>query len=234
MGDLPDWTQATSNAGTVLENGFVNAGVTFGIDVSNNNSLVIAAAGVAVNTKIVLTLQWFTDATQTVSVSNATVTCVAVVGIQGQVEFETPVYSGYLTIANGPSQNIGLTIIGASRFVPAPRLLNSSTPGKTFAFTGVFVAATAVTLVATDGGTITFSSNGSTTINCQSNTAGTVFVSYVRWDGTLTSYPILSVAAGSFAVATMALPQSAIGFLFVPSAPNAAGNVAVNVAAAQL
>lgn len=234
MGDLPDWTQATSNAGTVLENGFVAAGATFDLDVSNNNSLVIEASCVTPNTKIVLALQWFTDSTQAVSVTNGSVTAIAQVGEQGQVEFETPVYAGYLEIINETPQQIALTIIGASRTVPAPRILNSAGPGRSFSVTTVFVAGTGYPMTANDIGPSTFNSNGATTVTCQSNTAATLFVTYVDWGGIVSQYPILSIAAGSFATTTVGLPQSAIGFILVPSAPNAAGNAVVNANPAQL
>lgn len=234
MGDLPDWTQATSNAGTVLESGAIGSGAIFDIDVSNNNSLVINASGALANTKIVLTVEWFTDSTKLVAVNNQVFTSQQFAAGNGFVGVETPVYGGYLEIQNNSGQAVTLTIIGSSRIVSSPRLLSDTGPGRIFAVAGSFVSGTGVFLLRTDVGPFGFISNGSTQLLIQGNTPGSLYCQYVDWAGIASLVPIASFPATGFLATIIALPQAVVAFAFIPTANNAAGTITVNLAPAQL
>lgn len=234
MGDLPDWTQATSNAGTVLESGTVTSGQVFDIDVSNNNSLVIDASGFTSNTKIVLTMQWFTDSTKAFSVNNQTITSMPFALGNSFVGFETPVYGGYLEIINNSGQSVTLTIIGASRTVVAPRMLNSTAPSRNFVYSGAFTSGTPVDLPESDTGPFGYNSNAQSTVTASATVNGTLVCTYVQWSGVATTSTLFAITAGMISTATLALPQGVVGFRFTPGATAGAGLVAVNAAPAQL
>lgn len=234
MGDLPDWTQATSNAGTVLNNAVLPIGQQLVIDVSNNDSLVINAVGTTTNTPVAISTQWFTATSGGASVTFQDFSAVPSVAGNSFLGVETPVYASALFINNNSGQAINLVIIGSSRTVTAPRVLGDAYPSRRFAASTNMVSGTQYLMARTDTGPTAYNANAQATLTAQSNTAGNLYVRYVNSSTSISLTPVMAIVAAGFTQATIALPQGAVDFVFIPTANNAAGSITLDIAPGQL
>lgn len=234
MGDLPDWTQSFANAGATLASNEVTSGSFIAFSVSGNASLVILASGSNNNTKVCIVVQYFVDSTESQLVNTQNLNGVPLVGEQSSIAFETPVYAGWIVVANVSGQTADLDIVGASRTVPYPRILNDTNTARVFGFAGNIVSGTNYTYVAVDEAGDAYASNALTDIFCSSNTAGELFYQFVDAAGTLRVVAVGALTGSVNLNTRIGLPQGVINFLFAATANNATGTTTLILNPSQL
>lgn len=234
MSDLPDWTTAQSNQGTVLFFGTKSAGSNFQTDVSNNQSLYIRFDGSLANTALIMQVQWFTDSTLSTQTQVQLFTCVPNPGGGNDLVIESPVYSSYAVITNMSTQIVTMTVIGTGRSVSNVRVLEDAFPGRSFTWTAAVTNGTPVTLTASDFGPSDFVSNGETTCVMSAAVAGTFVASFVNIGGAADVVFFGPVVANTQVILTLGLPKGGISFIFFPNANSAAPAITLHVSAAQL
>lgn len=234
MGDLPDWITAQANQGSLLFGTTVVQNGNYQGDVTANQSLYIHAVGTVLNTAVALEVDWYTDSTRTVLTQRQRFRCVQDAGGLSDMVLETPVYSGYAFVANQSVQTINLTVIGTGRSVSDAKILGTTLPARRFGFAGALATNTAIFTVPVDSGDADFKSNGQSLVSVISNTPGGVFCYYIDVNLVPQTLHLFDVVANTNADRIMPLAQGGVAFVFVPSAPNAAGSLTVTAVAAQI
>lgn len=231
-GDLPDWTQAVNNPGAVLTTGPVGTGGSVTVPGAPAGSITVGVVGSVVNTPIVLSLTWYTDATQTSTVNTQIVTAVPLAGQTSGVFFESPAYGGSVKIGNLSGQPIQVTVSSASRVVNALKILFSGVPARQFLFSGTFAANVPITLTNTDSGSDAFASNGLTLVNVGYSAAGQLLVGFTNQAGVFQEIVVVNLPAPVATNVQIPLPQGMVKFLFIPTAAGAGQFIGVTAVAA--
>lgn len=234
MGDLPDWTQAFANAGTLLNFSVQPNNSSVFLDVSNNQSLVIRGDGSVINTKIHLQIDFYTDNTLAINVETLFLTCAPNSFGGNFIVAEVPVYSGTIHITNRSLQDVTVTVIGSSRTVPFMRLLETNNPSREFSVAQAFTAGFGFFLGGTDAQQSLFASQGSTFVTMTSNTAGIWQIQWTDANAAVQQRVIAVTTAGQEVQSIFAFPQGCIALAYTPSANNAAGTANIYCDPAQL
>lgn len=231
---LPDWVVATNNRGTVVSQTSLAAGASLTLDVSPYQSVVVRAETHPVSSQLCYTGTWYPDTTLSAFIDQFSLTTPVDIGISSNAGCESPVKGGALVIKNNGATAFNLTVTGFSRVVSAYRVLPSNIGAKRYTNNVAFVAGTQYALTGIDVASNIYAANGTSTINTASNTAGTLYVVWVDYGNNQTLTPIQTVAAAGFTTTQVALPQQLVSFVFIPSAPNAAGGIILIVTADQV
>lgn len=234
MGDLPDWTQSVSNAGTTLFSGNVNDGVTEGFNVAGNGGLLLRMSGLTNNDTVVAKVEFFTDSTLAVSMGRAYFTAAPVAFITSTVIAEIPIYAGWVVLTNMSGQQCTMRLTVATRVVAQPRVLSSNQGTRLFSVTTNMVSGVEVPLTPADGGDSTWANNAQVGYVIQTNINGAIVVIYSDQTATVRTLTLASVTANTTVTGVAVLPQGAVALAFIPLATAAASTALLYLSAAQL
>lgn len=233
-GDLPDWTFAQNTLVTTTGGGSLNPATSNNYDTTNTTTVVLRISGQTVNADVRIKLIWLDQYLVGDELCQQELSGMALPDDGTIVSFETPAYGAGLRIDNQSGHALDFLLFGSSRVVTVPRYLDDTSPSQIYEAAGEFDTGVPIFCGVVDSSDQLFPSNGMTTVIATSNTDGDLQVTFLDSGGTQRTYTLATLSAGVQAMITQALPQCRLGFQFLPSADNGAGDCLVFANAAQL
>lgn len=232
-GDLPDWTIGQNIIVATETNETIGPAGVLGVDTSNAVGLTIHIETSTTDAPLTVLISHLTPGGGGTFYNQQWLTCIEIPGGSGVIDFETPSYGNLLRVQSDVAFDLDVSVLASGRAIPAPRYLDSTLPGQVYEDSEAYVNGTPV-LLTSDLNKVTYPSNGSAGINAIANTNGSLQVQVVTSPSSVLTYEIAVLVADTRFIATMALPQGFIGFVFVPSADNPTGTLTLIIAPAQI
>lgn len=226
--DLPDWVKQDS-AGTVfVDTALLTSGSSQVFGLTGVASYVIVAVA-PVGADVILSLEYDGGAFFPAAIAIAAVTMMGIAGFATQLPYETPSYSGQVTITNtNPSDLVDVFVLSSNRVVNEPRILTDIIPGREFSGGGgAWVAATPFLVFPADGFAYGYTANFEAGITIKATGDGELTFRYLKARLGPAEIKIADVVGGVDQTVQVALPQCIGQFWFTPIVTNAANTVTV-------